>query len=122
MSCSARVLPWAITATPPAIRYRTPERRSRARITASRLRTSMLTAPVPLRLCPGASEERPAKRPYSRCITTGRAPCASVPTAATSRILAGAEQGVGQLQRVAEVDVVVRGAVDEQERPFQIGG
>ena len=35
-------------------------------------------------------------------------------------VLAGPEQGVGQLQRVAEVDVVVGGAVDEQERTLQV--
>jgi len=34
--------------------------------------------------------------------------------------LAGAKEGVGCAQRVAEVDVVVGGAVDKEERPTEI--
>ena len=35
-------------------------------------------------------------------------------------VLARAEEGVRQLQRVPVIDVVVRGAVDEQERALQV--
>ena len=66
--------------------------------------------------------KNPAVLAHSRSITTGSAEtmCVMPGRASVSKSLPARNRALRQLQRVPVVDVVVRGAVDEQQRALQV--